>query len=154
MVFAAHLLYAAAISPYRENPLLMFIKAPYQMNAIIVVSNWSGAFVQASFMLTVTINLSNQYLPTTGLLRRPRPALHPKPLGTRHLLGHHRVHRHLRDRPHRHICSRGHPGVHAPLAVVVDQRAVHGCRRRHHCFVLPVLEPRAAEEVAFPKVGL
>ncbi|KAF4577110.1 hypothetical protein EYR36_005097 [Pleurotus pulmonarius] len=53
MVFAAHLLYAAAISPYRENPLLMFIKAPYQMNAIILVSNWSGAFVQASPILAV-----------------------------------------------------------------------------------------------------
>ncbi|KAL4267714.1 hypothetical protein AB1N83_000901 [Pleurotus pulmonarius] len=50
MVFAAHLLYAAAISPYRENPLLMFIKAPYQMNAIILVSNWSGAFVQVYFV--------------------------------------------------------------------------------------------------------
>lgn len=47
MVFAGHLLYAAAISPYREDPLLMFIKAPYQVNAIILVSNWSGAVVQA-----------------------------------------------------------------------------------------------------------
>ncbi|KAF4590072.1 hypothetical protein EYR40_009530 [Pleurotus pulmonarius] len=50
MVFAGHLLYAAAISPYRENPLLMFTKAPYQVNAIILVSNWSGAIVQFYFV--------------------------------------------------------------------------------------------------------
>ncbi|KAF7432559.1 hypothetical protein PC9H_004500 [Pleurotus ostreatus] len=54
MVFAAHLLYSAAITPYRENPLLMFLDPPYQILATILASNWSGCAVQLYFVDRVT----------------------------------------------------------------------------------------------------
>ncbi|KAF9487906.1 hypothetical protein BDN71DRAFT_1513522 [Pleurotus eryngii] len=47
MVFAAHLLYPAAITPYRENPPLMFLDPPHQILATIPASNWSGCAVQS-----------------------------------------------------------------------------------------------------------
>lgn len=48
MIFAGHLLYSAAITPYRENPLLMFLDPPYQILATILASNMSGCVVQVS----------------------------------------------------------------------------------------------------------
>ncbi|KDQ29847.1 hypothetical protein PLEOSDRAFT_157559 [Pleurotus ostreatus PC15] len=54
MIFAAHLLYSAAITPYRENPLLMFLDPPYQILATILASNWSGCAVQLYFVDRVT----------------------------------------------------------------------------------------------------
>ncbi|KAL4260177.1 DUF6534 domain-containing protein [Pleurotus pulmonarius] len=54
MIFAAHLLYSAAITPYRENPLLMFLDPPYQILATILASNWSGCAVQLYFVHRVT----------------------------------------------------------------------------------------------------
>lgn len=50
MIFAGHLLYSAAITPYRENPLLMFLDPPYQILATILASNMSGCVVQLYFV--------------------------------------------------------------------------------------------------------
>ncbi|KAJ8519021.1 hypothetical protein ONZ45_g3982 [Pleurotus djamor] len=50
MIFASNLLYSAAITPYRENPALMFINAPYQVEAIIIITNWSGCVAQIYFV--------------------------------------------------------------------------------------------------------
>ncbi|KAJ8517734.1 hypothetical protein ONZ45_g5114 [Pleurotus djamor] len=50
MIFAGHLLYSAAIEPYRVAPLLMFIEPPYQILATVLVNNWSGCVVQIYFV--------------------------------------------------------------------------------------------------------
>ncbi|KAJ8495588.1 hypothetical protein ONZ45_g12788 [Pleurotus djamor] len=50
MIFSTHLLYSAAVEPYLNAPILMFLNPPYQILATILVGNWSGIVVQIYFL--------------------------------------------------------------------------------------------------------